>query len=245
MRARKAVAAWLAATILCASPAAPASETRTYRYDALGRLVGTASSTGATTGIGYDPAGNRQSYVVTGAGLAGAGGGGGGGSGGGGGGGATPTVADGSFELPWQDGGYQYDPSAAGARFTGYSGVAANGSAWGFAAAPDGSQVGFLQGGSTTEAATITLAVSGLTPGVSYRIVFFHARRPVTGTMWFNVWFDGTDVADVMSTSTDFTPVTSAAFTATATTGTIAFTGVVTANPISAAIDNVTVVPAS
>jgi hypothetical protein len=87
--------------------------------------------------------------------------------------------------------------------------------------------------------------VSGLTPGASYRIVFFHARRPIDDAMWFSVFFNGTDVADVMSTSTAFTQVTSAAFTATATTGTIAFTGVVTANPISAAVDNVTVVPAS
>ncbi|HEY0313558.1 MAG TPA: Ig-like domain-containing protein [Allosphingosinicella sp.] len=43
----------------------------TYSYDALGRLVATSSSgtvnNGLTTGIAYDPAGNRSCYTVAGA----------------------------------------------------------------------------------------------------------------------------------------------------------------------------------
>ncbi len=49
-----------------------ASETVTYTYDALGRLVATSSSgtvnDGIVTAVSYDAAGNRSSYVVDGAG---------------------------------------------------------------------------------------------------------------------------------------------------------------------------------
>ncbi len=52
------------------SPAFPA-ETRTYTYDALGRLMATSSTgtvnNGISNSIAYDPAGNRTSYAVTGA----------------------------------------------------------------------------------------------------------------------------------------------------------------------------------
>lgn len=52
--------------------AAQAGETTTYRYDPLGRLVETSSTgtvnNGVATSVGYDPAGNRSSYAVTGAG---------------------------------------------------------------------------------------------------------------------------------------------------------------------------------
>src|SRR3954468_21687933 len=95
---RKTVAARLfLATSSCAiATAAVAGETITYSYDALGRLVATSSSgtvnNGLATSISYDPAGNRQSYGVTGA----------GGTGGGG----TVLVADASFENPPQNGGY-------------------------------------------------------------------------------------------------------------------------------------------
>jgi len=48
-----------------------ATETFTYQYDALGRLVGAAAAGGpenaTVTAIGYDKAGNRTSYAVTGA----------------------------------------------------------------------------------------------------------------------------------------------------------------------------------
>lgn len=50
---------------------ASASETVTYSYDALGRLVGSVTAGGANSGIStgtsFDPAGNRTSYTVSGA----------------------------------------------------------------------------------------------------------------------------------------------------------------------------------
>jgi YD repeat-containing protein len=72
MRTTTAAARLFLATSFCAlATAATASETTTYTYDALGRLVATSSSgsvnNGLTTSIAYDPAGNRQSYAVSGA----------------------------------------------------------------------------------------------------------------------------------------------------------------------------------
>lgn len=57
------------ALVLLAAPAA-ASETVTYTYDALGRLVKVEHAGGRNENVvvdlAYDPANNRQSYVVTG-----------------------------------------------------------------------------------------------------------------------------------------------------------------------------------
>jgi outer membrane biosynthesis protein TonB len=62
----------LAGSGLALATAASASETTTYTYDALGRLVSTSSSgtvnNGLATSVGYDPAGNRSTYTVSGAG---------------------------------------------------------------------------------------------------------------------------------------------------------------------------------
>lgn len=61
----------LATSAVAFAAAAQASETTTYSYDALGRLVSSASSgtvnNGLSTTISYDPAGNRSCYGVTGA----------------------------------------------------------------------------------------------------------------------------------------------------------------------------------
>lgn len=59
-----------------------------------------------------------------------------------------PTLANGGFEHPLLaagGGAYRYRPSDAGWTFTGASGVQRNGSAWGAATAPEGTQAGFLQ----------------------------------------------------------------------------------------------------
>ena len=64
-----------AATALALNGTALASETITYTYDALGRLVGVSTSGGPNDGVGvgttYDPAGNRCTYTVDGAGAGG------------------------------------------------------------------------------------------------------------------------------------------------------------------------------
>ena len=61
----------LAGSVIALASAASAGETVTYSYDALGRLTATSShgsaNNGLTTGISYDPAGNRSAYNVSGA----------------------------------------------------------------------------------------------------------------------------------------------------------------------------------
>ncbi|HEX6374537.1 MAG TPA: Ig-like domain-containing protein [Allosphingosinicella sp.] len=62
----------LATSLFALAAAARASETTTYTYDALGRLTATSSTgtvnNGVAASLAYDPAGNRSSYTVTGAG---------------------------------------------------------------------------------------------------------------------------------------------------------------------------------
>jgi hypothetical protein len=63
---------FLAASALAISVAGEASETISYQYDGLGRLVSLTSTgsvnNGQTTALSYDPAGNRSGYLVTGVG---------------------------------------------------------------------------------------------------------------------------------------------------------------------------------
>jgi hypothetical protein len=99
------------------------------------------------------------------------------------------TVSDYSFESPSVGSGYVYDPTGiAGATFSGGAGVQGNGSAWGFTPAPDGTQTAFLQsynGGN----GSITLDVTGLTPGIYTATYYTEARAgysPVDGLVTWN-----------------------------------------------------------
>lgn len=56
----------LACSVAALASGAEAGETITYTYDALGRLIATTSDQGTSTGVGYDRAGNRTTYDVTG-----------------------------------------------------------------------------------------------------------------------------------------------------------------------------------
>src|SRR5688572_7265811 len=108
--------------------AAQAGETITYDYDELGRLEKVSRAGSVNGGVearyGYDPADNRSEVTVAVP--------------------AAPSVAGGGFEAPDQGGGYAYTPGGGPATFAGTAGLAGNGSAWGFAAAPEGDQVAFL-----------------------------------------------------------------------------------------------------
>jgi YD repeat-containing protein len=59
----------MTAIMIALTPAAHASETITYSYDALGRLGGSTISggpnSGRVTATSFSPAGNRTSYVVS------------------------------------------------------------------------------------------------------------------------------------------------------------------------------------
>ena|SRR5688572_8721071 len=213
----------LACSGLALASAAEAGETVSYDYDALGRLTATTSSgtvnNGVATGIAYDPAGNHSAYTVSGAGSSG-----------------SPTVTGGGFETPDLGASYLYRPTLA---FRFNSGIAGNGSAWGFAAAPEGDQVAFLQ--TIDQPAVISLPVSGLVAGTSYVATFHLASRPGYLVNPVTVAFNGTALGTFSPASTAFTAMTSAAFTASSGTGTLTFTGSSYAGDTSTGLDNVTV----
>jgi len=211
---------FLAVFSMAGTAAAAPGETVNYSYDSLGRLTAaTSNGSAGTTMIDYDPAGNRETYVVTGASTA-------------------PRVAGGSFELPEVNAHYMWSPFSP-ASFTGHSGVAGNGSAFNFAAAPDGDQVGFLE---SETAASITLAVNNLTPGVSYTAKFYFAARPdYGGGNPVTVSFNGTVLGTYAPGSTAFGLVTSQPFVPSATSGSLTFSSVAAPGYLATAIDKVQV----
>jgi YD repeat-containing protein len=151
----------------------------------------------------------------------------------------APTVAGGGFETPALAATYAYRPAGTPAVFAYNSGVAGNGSLWGFAAAPEGSQVAFIQ---TIDApATISLPVSGLVAGTRYVAAFRLAARPGFPSNPVTVAFNGIPLGTFSPASTSFAMVTSAAFTASGSSGTLSFTGANNAGDTSTGLDKVTV----
>lgn len=204
--------------------AADAAETVTYRYDALGRLVATSSSSGPTSTLSYDPAGNRTHYGVT---------------TGGGGVWTLVPIGDGSLEEPALQSGWQFGPYAASVSFEGRSGIQHNGSAWAFADAPDGEQTGMLQGLGGA-GGSILFALANLTPGATYRVRFWIAKRPMNDVATLRIAFGATFLGAYTPTSIAFTQVTTdSSFIAGASTGTLTFSVEGTQNDTSVAIDAV------
>ncbi len=77
----------------------------------------------------------------------------------------TPaSLVNGSFEIPELGSGFQYIPGATGIGWTfcAGSGIQGNGSAWGAATAPNGTQTAFIQG-TGSMAQTITLNAGSYT----------------------------------------------------------------------------------
>src|SRR5262249_60702435 len=122
-------------------------------------------------------------------------------------------------------GTFQYAPAGTPGSYSASAGVAANGS--GFTAsnpgAPEGTQVGFLQGGGAFSQA-VTLAAG------SYQLTFQAARRGNGGgNEDFAVMVDGTRVGTFTPAGTSYAALTTAAFTVGAGSHTIAFVGLDTA----------------
>ena len=192
-----------ACSVLASASAAQAGETVTYGYDSLGRLVrvehqGSVNG-GARADYSYDSADNRTNVTVSG----------------------VPKVAGGGFEAPEVGAGYEYRPGSSPATFTGGSGVVGNGSVWGFAAAPEGDQLAFLQGGEAP--ATISLPVTGLTPGASYKVSFRLSARPGYWGIPVSLSFNGAALGTFDPPTTAFTALTSPAFTAGSSSGILTF----------------------
>src|SRR5687768_483085 len=212
-------------SITC-SVAAMAGETIVYRYDELGRLKRVDRSGSVNNGVGaeyaYDPADNRAYVGIGGANPA-----------------SPATVAGGGFESP-VTATHVYRPTAS---FTGASGLAANNSAWHFDNAPEGNQVAFLQTGGA--AASISLQVSGMSPGKAYAASFFLSARPGYYGNPVTVALNGLPIGNFDPPTAAFTPATTAAFTAPASSATLTFTGLVSPYDMATGIDKVTVAPAA
>ena len=132
----------------------------------------------------------------------------------------VPVVGSGTF------GAFQYDPNGVGWTFTGNAGVAGNGS--GFTAgnpnAPDGSQVGFLQGNGS-------ISQSVLLPAGTYSLSFEAAQRgnDNNGGQTFEVLVDGDAVGTFTPPGTGYTLFTTGSFTVASGSHTISFVGL---NPL-------------
>jgi YD repeat-containing protein len=209
-----------AATLALGATAALASETIGYDYDARGRLVTvvrTATASGSTTGYAFDKADNRLQRSAL-------------------------TLPDPSFELPEVGTGYVYSPTVSGMTFNSHAGVTGNSSAFGFVAAPDGDQVAFLQSTDTATGA-MSLTVSGLVTGASYRVRFRIARRPNNGLNGVTVAADGTTIGSIVPPSNAFTSYETGSFTAAGPTALISFTGTTALGDRASALDLISIVP--
>ena len=157
---------------------------------------------------------------------------------------ATTVITNGSFETPaLTPGTFQYNPSGATWTFTGQSGISTNGSAWGFAPAPSGTQEAFLQVFQQTSSSfseTVTNVVAGDT------INFFEAQRSGFLANSFNVLYNGTVLGSFTPGSTAWTQVSVVIPNGALASGTLMFqsTGAL-GSDLDAGIDNITVTAAS
>ncbi|HEY9284951.1 MAG TPA: RHS repeat-associated core domain-containing protein [Pyrinomonadaceae bacterium] len=161
---------------------------------------------------------------------------------------AAATVGNAGFEAPVVGaGGYLYNPSGGAWAFAGGSGVSGNGSPFtaGNPAAPQGTQVAYVQGGSSSH---VSQQVTGLQTGVSYAVTFKAAQRGnccAGGGQDFDVYVDGTLLGTYKPAGASYQEIT-ATFTASGATQVLKFTGRNTAGGDNTAfIDDVKVKPAS
>jgi hypothetical protein len=149
-----------------------------------------------------------------------------------------PALVNASFETPALGSGFQYNPSGAGVgwTFSPSSGIQGNGSAWGAAPAPSGTQTAFIQNTST-----ISQALS-LNAG-NYTLAFKAAQRPcclTPNTQPIQVSVDGVPLgAPVTPPGTSFSSFSLSVTVASSGTHTIAFAGT-SANTNATFIDAVT-----
>jgi hypothetical protein len=158
---------------------------------------------------------------------------------------AAATLVNPSFETPVMGSGFQYDPSGSGIgwSFSFSSGIQGNGSAWGAAAAPDGTQSAFIQGGGSIS------QIFNLNAG-NYTLSFMVARRsysvPAGDIQPIRVSVDGTLVGGLVSpSSTSFSTVTLAFSIAVTGAHTLTFAGTDGSGDKSTFLDAVTITPSA
>jgi hypothetical protein len=153
------------------------------------------------------------------------------------------NIANSSFETPATS-TFVYNPSGGSWSFGGNSGISANNS--GFTQrnppAPAGAQVAFLQ-----RTSSISQAVSGFVPGMTYKVTFAAAQRGIgnANSQTWNVAIDGSAKGTfaTAATATNYVDY-SATFTATATSHTLALNGTdLNGGDNTVFIDNVRIAP--
>ncbi len=147
------------------------------------------------------------------------------------------SLSDAGFESPVVGSGFQYRPVGTPWTFAGNAGVAGNGS--GFTAAnpnaPEGTQVGFLQG-----TGSFSQTVAGIAAG-TYQLTFSAAQRAnfQASRQDFRVLVDGVAAGTFKPSGTSYSSLT-ATFTVSAGSHTITFQGLDSAGGDNTAfIDNV------
>lgn len=174
-----------------------------------------------------------------------------------------PDIVNPGFELPVQTpGGFQYGPAlspAVGWTFgttsgnnTGGTGVSQNGSGFtgGSNNAPEGSQVGFIQG-----ATSISQKVIGFQAGVAYQMRFYLANRDAYSAQTIQVTIkdltnNGTTTIGTypLTVGPAYQSYTTANFTLTGSTGLLTISGTVAKTggvDATAFIDDIVIVPAT
>ena len=112
------------------------------------------------------------------------------------------SLVDGDFTTPAQS-SYTYNPTGSAWTFTGHSILQHNGSAWGYANTPAGSQSAGLQNQYSGDNAAISQTFNWL-PGTD-TISFYLAQRPGYGTLPVDVQVDGVTIDTVSNSSTSWT----------------------------------------
>jgi subtilase family serine protease len=140
---------------------------------------------------------------------------------------STPTIADAGFEQPSAGpagayGSFVYNPTGTAWSFAGSAGVSANGSGFtsGNPSAPEGAQVGVLQG-----IGSVSQSVAGWAGG-SYVITFDAAQRGNNGSKQdFEVLVDGNVVSTFTPSGASYQAYSTTSFTVAAGPHTITFEG--------------------
>jgi hypothetical protein len=155
----------------------------------------------------------------------------------------SPSIADSGFEQAVVGAGmFQYDPTGSPWTFSGLAGIAGNNSGFttGDPPAPEGNQVAFIQKtGSISQSATAW-------PAGTYVLTFDAVQRANYGLSRQNlsVLIDGKVVSTITPSGTSYEGYSTAAFTVTAGSHTIAFQGLNSAGGDNTVlIDQVAVTP--
>ena len=112
---------------------------------------------------------------------------------------SAATVSNFSFETPALSSGWENNPTEAGTiwAFTGFAGIAHQGSPWFAGSPPDGSQAAWLQYNGLTTPGTMSQVLADLIPNDNYQFTFWAVRRDASRYGNFDVLLGGNTILSV------------------------------------------------